>query len=230
MTRAAWAVVLAATGLAMVMGTGCELRKGEPAAPTAAVSDLVRPDKKPDPLNEQQFVVSWNLLGPFTFKEKDFAGEHQQASADHEFMKNEGKLDGTQPAPTGTKWQATVFKGSAQTGQVDLDAHFGGPEYAAAYAVAWLNSPEEIKDAVIHVGSDDYIKVWVNGKLVHTYKTERRASDPDQDNITGITLKKGLNRIVVKCVDVVLAWDFYFRVADSQDKPLLAVPCAAAAK
>ena len=68
------------------------------------------------------------------------------------------------------------------------------------------------------MGSDDYIKVWINGKLVHTYKTERRSGEADQDTVTGISLAKGSNRIVVKCVNVVNAWNFYIRFTDKDGK------------
>ena len=62
-------------------------------------------------------------------------------------------------------------------GEIDL----GETEHAVIYAVAWLDCPEAITDAKLLTGSDDYIKVWINGKLVHTYNTECRAGEADQD-------------------------------------------------
>jgi len=220
---------------------GCEPKKGAPgggkaatpaaekapakASQAAATSQLILPSAGASSfITEKNFVMDWLVLGLFKFKEADFAGDQQQASADHAFMPNEGDLDGTQAAPAGTTWQALHFKGDAQAGQVNLDKLYSTIDYAAAYAVAWLDCPEAVANAKILAGSDDYLKIWVNGKLVHTYKTARRASDRDQDAITGITLKKGLNRIVVKCVDVVFDWDFYFRLADGKDAPIAIKP------
>lgn len=205
------AVVPPGTSPAPAMAPAAKGATSELVPPTAAASSF---------LTEKDFVMDWLVLGPFEFKSTDFGGDQQQAAADKEFMSNEGALDGTQPAPPGTSWKALHFTGDANVGQVDLDKLYKAIDHANAYAVAWLDCPQEIKDAKLCVGSDDYLKVWINGKLVHTYKTERRASTADQDVVPGIALKKGLNRIVVKCVDVVLAWDFYFRLTDSKGKPM----------
>jgi hypothetical protein len=203
--------------------TGAPAAKGQP--PAEAISDLVPPTAATSPLiTEKDFVMDWLVLGPFQFKEDDFGGDQQQPSAEHPFVKNEGDLDGTQPAPEGTTWKAVRFKGDVQAGQVGLDKFYGTIDHAAAYAVAWLNCSEDIKDGKIYAGSDDYLKIWVNGKLVWTYKAARRSSNRDQDVVTGVTLRKGLNRIVVKCVDVVFDWDFYFRLTDSKDKPVSVKP------
>ena len=140
--------------------------------PTKAISVLVLPDKDASPfLSEDNFVTKWLVLGPFTFTESDFGGDQQQAAVDKEFMPAEGALDGTQKAPKGTSWKEQQFKEGIQAGQCDLDGLYGGIEHAAAYAVAWVKCPKDLKGVKLYTGSDDYIKVWINGKLVHTYKT-----------------------------------------------------------
>jgi len=221
--RTAAIVCLAAAAGAWTLG-GCELAADRPAvmkAPTQAVSELVLPTEKTGPtVTEKDFVMNWLVLGPITFGESDFGGGHQQPAADHAFLKGEGNLDGSQQAPPGAAWQEKRFAGNGQDGQVDLDALYNGAEHAAAYAVAWLKCPREVRDAKLCVGSDDYIKVWINGKLVHTYKTERRAGTPDQDVVGGIRLNQGYNRVVVKCVDVVLGWNFYFRLSGAEGRPI----------
>jgi hypothetical protein len=55
---------------------------------------------------------------------------------------------------------------------------------------------------------------------VHTFKKERRAGLADQDAIADITLQKGVNRVVVKCVDVVMGWNFYLRFATKDGKAI----------
>lgn len=190
-------------------------------AKPACIVKLVLPSDETSPfLTEENFVMTWTVLGPFNFKSTDFGGDHQQGAVDHEFIKDEAKLDGTQKAPEGTKWQTKTFADGIQAGQVSLEKLYGAPDHAAAYAVTWLDSPEDVKDATLRVGSDDYLKIWINGKLVHTYKKERRGSDWDQDVAKGIELKKGLNHVVVKCVDVVGDYDFYFRLTDKAERPL----------
>ena len=41
-------------------------------------------------------------------------------------------------------------------------------------------------------------------------------------------MKQGYNRVVVKCVDVVLGWNFYFRLTDAKDRPMLVEAAAKA--
>jgi hypothetical protein len=196
--------------------------KAPPAG--AAYMDLVMPTgAAPTSLSDTHFVTSWMLLGPFQFKEGDFGGDQQQASVNKEFMPNEGELDGTQKPPAGAAWKCMQFT-SSEAGLVDLDPVYGELDHVAVYAVAWLECPQDVPDAKLYVGSDDYMKVWVNGRLVHTYSKERRAGERDQDIVGGVALQKGPNRIVVKCVDVVLGWNFFFRLTDAQGRPFLVKP------
>lgn len=222
------ALLSVAVVIAAVVVTGCELVADRPArTPTQAISNLALPTGRTGTaVSEKHFVMDWLMLGPITFKEADFGGGHQQPSADQEFVKNEGGLDGTQTPPEGAKWQENRFASLEGDGRVDLDAFYNQADHVAAYAVAWLKCPAAVKDAKLYVGSDDYLKIWINGKRVHTYKTERRAGEADQDCVTGISLKQGYNRVVVKCVDVVLGWNFYFRLTDAKDRPI-AVKAAA---
>ncbi len=194
-----------------------EKKKVEPTS----IVKLQMPDENTSPfLTKENFVTTWTILGPFKFKADDFGGDHQTPAAEHEFIKHEGKLDGSQEAPEDTKWETKTFTDGEMIGQVHLNEHYDGLDHAAAYAVTWLDAPKAVKDAKLLFGSDDYIKVWVNGKLVHTYDEKRRGSEWDQDVVKGIELKKGLNRVVVKCVDVVGGWDFYCRLTDKADRPL----------
>jgi hypothetical protein len=206
-------IVLGALG--MLCLTGCA---NKAATNPQATSTLVPPSAAaPAPLGESRFVTKWLVLGPITFAAGDYGGDQQQAATEHVFIGEEFALDGTR-APKGMKWQAKDFKGGE--GKIDLDALYNQADHAAAYAVAWVECPQDIPDAKLLVGSDDYLKVWINGKLVHTFKTERRAGEADQDVVSQIHMKKGLNRIVVKCVDVVLDWNFFLRFATTDSKAI----------
>lgn len=212
--------LLALGALAGALGCQSLGRVAARKEPTQAVSDLIPPTAKSSAfLTEKHFVTSWLVLGPFQFGESDFGGDQQQPAADKEFVANEGALDGTQSPPKGAAWQAKDFKGDFQAGKIDLDGLYNKPDHAAAYAVSWLHCPEAVRDATLLVGSDDYIKVWLNGALVHAYKEKRRASEWDQDKAK-VSLLKGDNRVVVKCVDVVFDWDFYLRFADKDGRPI----------
>ncbi len=187
------------------------------------VNRVVPPDADASPfLAEEHFVMNWLLLGPFSYAPDEFEGDEAQAAAAHAFVESEADLDGSQPAPEGTRWERKHFVGILQAGQVDLHEPYGGDtDYAAAYAVAILRCDEAMDNLQLWVGSDDYLQIWLNGELIHTYNEKRRGSDWDQDLIDGLSLHAGDNRIVVKCVDVIGGWDFYFRLTDEEDNPLV---------
>jgi hypothetical protein len=56
------------------------------------------------------------------------------------------------------------------------------------------------------MGSDDGIRVWVNGKVVHNHEVGRGYS-AGADAFT-IQLKAGINHIVVKCDNYRNGWGF----------------------
>jgi len=168
-------------------------------------------------LDEEYFVRDWLVLGPYQYDADKFGGEWGgQDATDVAFVKDESRLTPKEGASVeGKVWQR--YNSGAH---VDLDSLFDGIEYAVAYLGTYVYSPAEVKDGTLYIGSDDYVKVYLNEKLVHTYKEKRRAADRDQDKVTGITLKKGWNKIVVKVVDVVLDWAIYLRFADANDNPM----------
>jgi len=221
-----WVAVIIVSAFAMLSGCAKDVGRPmneAPAVKPPACSALVLPAPNVAiPFGQSQFVTKWTVLGPFTFGENDFGGDPQTAAVDKEFMPDEGALDGTQKPPAASKaaWKVNEFKDAATAGMIDLDTFYNQIEHAAVYAVAWVVATEDVNDAKLLVGSDDYIKVWINGKLVHKYDTARRAGEPDQDLASGIKLNKGMNRIVVKCVDVVLDWNFYLRFTTKDSKAI----------
>lgn len=79
-----------------------------------------------------------------------------------------------------------------------------------AYAVINAKSQKPVKGANVRVGSDDSIKVWINGKEVHANAVNRRAED-FQDDFTA-DIKSGNNVIMVKVCDCVGEWKMFFGI------------------
>ena len=65
-------------------------------------------------------------------------------------------------------------------------------------------------DAWLELGSDDAIRAWLGGKLVHSNYTQRGMT-PRQD-IAKIGLKEGWNELMLKVVDHEGGWSFCCRV------------------
>ena len=77
---------------------------------------------------------------------------------------------------------------------------------------------DEMKNIKMKTGSDDQVKVWLNGKEVFKF-AEPRAADKDQDS-TEVTLQKGINVLVAKVVNEKIDWSFCVRFTDKDDKPI----------
>ena len=139
----------------------------------------------------------WKQLGPFQSGDmnavftKDFGPEKS--------LDLEAEIDGK-------KW---IEKENYKDGQT---TDLGLVDNAALYLFRTLTSDE---DATIEVslGSDDSIKCWLNGQLVHENNTSRGVA-PDQDRAT-LNLKKGENAFLMKIVNGGGSSGFYFKMQGS---------------
>ncbi len=115
-------------------------------------------------------------------------------------------------------WSGTPLNGkswtsySSPTIYVDLDAALGGADSVTSYAWAYVYTASS-KSVYIRSGSDDQIKIWLNGANVYTYSSPR-GHTYDQDNVGPVTLNAGWNRLLVKVHDDGGAFGFSFRFAD----------------
>jgi tetratricopeptide (TPR) repeat protein len=102
-------------------------------------------------------------------------------------------------------------------GTVNLDAHLRPNDQCLAYAVTFLRCPGE-RAAVVRVGSDEAVKVFVNGAEA----IARNASRPctiDQDRAL-VHLRAGANRIVVKVGDETGRFGFRLRFTHPDGSPM----------
>jgi HEAT repeat protein len=91
---------------------------------------------------------------------------------------------------------------------IDLTKTYSGNN-RAVYAKAWIYSP--VTQAVrLELGSDDGIKVWVNGKQVHANNASRPVR-PGEDTAKA-RLERGWNEVLVKISQGGGDWAFSFRV------------------
>lgn len=182
---------------------------------------LIPPDNETSPfLTNANFVMDWTILGPFTFKPTDFGVGAQGDSIDKEFMTDESNLDcKTSKAPQGFEWKRITGSGKTNAGEVDFKEFLGEVDFDTVYCVCLLEVPKDLDNVSLKVGSDDFVKIWINGKIALTYNKECRAADWDQNIVGKISLKKGVNRIVVKCVNFQGGWNMYVRFTSSDGLP-----------
>ena len=220
--RKVWLLVAAGILALAALGgvTVLLLRSTDTPTPAPAHAPIVLELGDPGEPGGRTFVEDWLLLGPIAFKAGDSESDGALATG-HAFVPDEANLDETRTPPPGASWRVGHFGPSDPAGCIDLGRFFNGPRNAAAYAVTWLDSPREHRAAKLLLGCDDYAQVWINGVLVFTsYKGTPRPANPDQYTVTGVSLHQGLNRVVVKCINLTGQWMFYFRLADGADRAI----------
>ncbi|MHC4603013.1 MAG: hypothetical protein ACYS6W_06745 [Planctomycetota bacterium] len=100
---------------------------------------------------------------------------------------------------------------NSEYGVVDLTQVYDD-WFVVAYAWAQINMAEETH-GVLGIGSDDSVKVWLNGKLVHKNLVVRGVI-ADNDRVP-VTFKKGKNQLVLKILNTGGPWGFACRLLSS---------------
>jgi HEAT repeat protein len=100
--------------------------------------------------------------------------------------------------------------------RVNLAAMFPGKTDCAAYLKTEIVSPRDC-DATLLLGSDDGVRAWLNGVVVHSNNIDRHGV-PDQDSAP-IKLKKGKNVLMLKVTQGGGGWFACARVARPNETP-----------
>ena len=88
---------------------------------------------------------------------------------------------------------------------VDFAKLFGQRSNASAYAFVWIESEKE-QDAVLAIGADDGLVVWLNDKEVHRNLVSRGYTSK-QDRVS-VHLVKGRNKLLLKVTQGIGEWSF----------------------
>jgi len=101
--------------------------------------------------------------------------------------------------------------------RVDLVSAFGAQTYCAGYALVYINSPSA-QGANLLLGSDNGVKVWLNGQNIWT-NDSTRGYTADQDKVA-VNLNAGWNRLLVKVSQYGGSWCFSAKLCDSTGNAL----------
>ena len=158
------------------------------------------------------FVMQWKLIGPFdNAGEKGFDVPYPPETESNPAAKYPGK-DGKE---VGWIDHTTTDK----HGVVDLNAALGKSKGAAAYAFAVFRAAKA-GPVDIRVGSNNAVKVWINGKLCDSRRVYHSGFAIDQYT-SRAELAAGENRILVKVCENEQTeswaqdWNFQLRVCDA---------------
>ncbi|MCY3021763.1 MAG: HEAT repeat domain-containing protein [Planctomycetota bacterium] len=135
------------------------------------------------------YITTWLAAGPYRQE-----GKQCKQLFDIPFPPEPG-VAGAAPAAGEVKWQPAPRPADAALfWQADLLPICGG-EQCVVYMKTRVFSPKEQK-VKLEIGSDDGVKVWVNGKVVHANNVERglKAGDDKAEAV----LKEGWNDFLLK--------------------------------
>jgi hypothetical protein len=100
---------------------------------------------------------------------------------------------------------------SSQEDTVSFEKLIGPNDYSVAYAFCVIEAQKEHR-AILSVGSNDGIKIFLNGELAHEHHIPRWLGT-DTDYVP-VTLREGRNRLLVKVDESSGDWGFSARLLD----------------
>jgi HEAT repeat protein len=146
------------------------------------------------------FILAWLVSGPYVQEGKDGAALFDIAFAPE---KPEAKAE----------WRPVT---AAKSGLVELDKIMPGSD-RVAYLRTQITS-DQAQEARLEMGSDDGVKVWLNGKVVHANNAVRPCT-PGQDKVK-IKLQQGANNLLLKITQGGGEWSACCRLRAADGKQL----------
>jgi hypothetical protein len=164
------------------------------------------------------FMKQWLTCGPFpVFDGEEEPGDQlaQRQAFDRDFLAEHAGETNIKPAPEmmhhrgGNEYRWQPFQ--TQVNLINLSALYGHKDYVCAYAWAEIEM-DQARPCVLGIASDDAVKVWLNGELIHENWTTRMAR-PDDDLIAA-DFRPGKNQLLIKVQNGQAQWGFACRRVD----------------
>jgi CubicO group peptidase (beta-lactamase class C family) len=167
-------------------------------------------------LKSDEFLKSWMVLMPIAISASD-QPPPDEAAQKQAFAQDWLQDAGTEPkirpranlkqsiANQALEWHAL----NSPHDVIDFGADAPPARHAIAYAWAEIDMPAQTH-ALLGIGSDDAIKIWLNGTLIHD-KWAVRAANPDED-VVPANFKRGKNQVLLKVLNLEGGWGFAFRL------------------
>lgn len=157
---------------------------------------------------DRTYIPEWYFIGPFP-NPKD--AENKRLGIDIVYPpQNKIDIDKTLHGVNNQSVHWRIIK-TPPNGRVDLYNKVNPSNLVVSYALTYVYSPKN-QTLPLLLGSDDGIKVFVNGKTVFR-KELVRVSEPDQDRVP-VQWHKGWNELLLKIENNEGGYAFFARVID----------------
>ncbi len=153
-----------------------------------------------------EYVMECHVLGPFAAgapgdMSLEFATPFEAAFC----QRRDGLVDLSAAYTSGGERVVWKLAAANKRGYINFEKAIARMEFCVGYA--YLEHDENHgREAIMRIGSDDGIKIWLNGEMVHDNDTQRGFAI-DSDRAT-IHLKAGKNRFLIKVVNYHSGWGF----------------------
>lgn len=148
--------------------------------------------------NRGDYIASWSISGPYRMEDYGARRLFDEISFPPETDINSVK--DWRILPIKVRGDGLIY--------ADLFEFSGGEVECVAYVACKITLPEPA-DAKILLGSNDGVKVWLNGNLVHSF-AEGRTMTPDQDQFP-VKLQKD-NVVLMAIYNQGAAWEFTIKL------------------
>ena len=143
---------------------------------------------------------TWVLKGPFVPTQEKVGDEYID-------VKNPQALPGK------NGWSQAVY---FHDDRIDLDKYYDDPFDCSVYAYAEFNALRD-QEAELWVGSDEGMKVWINGDLVYEHDGRRRHRLPNDKPL--VSISAGNNSVLVRADQVRSRYDFSLNICEVEKDP-----------
>lgn len=149
----------------------------------------------------------WFLLGPFPSQ----GGQQDKLGLDRDYLQQGGGEALARGASGKIMCAKSWISGPEMSEEINFMDYYPGASDAVAYAYREISSERDTY-AALGLGSDDGIKVWINGRLVFRRRVFR--SLKPNDDLLRVRLNKGINRFLVKVEQGGGDWGLCLRLMD----------------
>lgn len=138
------------------------------------------------------YSATWLIAGPYVFEGKNSAALYEMV------------LVPEQPDAADIEWKPIKPNNHENPWIFDLQKTLGGDSRCVfARTQVWSETEQPAR---LEIGSDDCVKVWLNGEMVHANQSYRPVT-PGEDMVD-VTLKAGWNTLMLKVVQGGGGWGF----------------------
>jgi uncharacterized protein (DUF362 family) len=178
----------------------------------ASIAATRRPFKKTNATTDYtsrygQGNREWIFNGPFAIGSLP-------TPIDYAFLADEATLT---PTPGNNGWSQSMY---CIEDRINMKAFFNlTTEQVVGYAFCYFNAPAD-QTVQLWVGSDEDVKIYLNGTVVYSYKGTRTFTvNPSSEyfnEIVNVNVKKGMNKLLVKALQKTGDYLFSLNICDIQ--------------